>query len=1109
MKWAYSFSNLCGVVYKCGNVAFTPDGTSLLSPVGNRVTVFDLNQHTSSTLPFENRKDIALVSVSPDGRMLLSIDVDGRALVVNYRRRQIVCRFNFKSRVRAAAFSPDGHYIAVTHGHHVKVWETPGLRRRVVFPFHLHRTYTGHYDDVVCISWSPDGRYFITGSLDHSARIYSLNPEEGFVPITLTGHRGEVVNCFFAKAPSFVDALHPNAAKGADEDPWAEPGAAGPVGNDKYAGQQRVYTVARDGAIFVWRWVPSPMENAATGSTGAKNGSGADADSGDDSSSISSSSSSGGGGGDGSGDDSDSDGSEEAGDGQKAEGRYFKDGRAHEPDDDMDGGNGPSVAGKEDDAYIRMGKGDARVKGRARKRVTADANDVARGNKVVSSFGATQGTWTVDSKHYVQETHGARVACATLHKASNILCVGLSTGVFGLYEMPTCTHVHTLSISSHNLDTVAINADSAWLAFGSRKLGQLLVWEWRSETYVLKQQGHFYDLNASAYSPDGTMIATGGDDGKVKMWNTVSGFCFVTFDKHAGAVTDLCFVRNGNAVLSASLDGTVRAFDLVRYRNFRTMTTPDPVQFMSLAVDGSGDVVCAGAMEPADIYVWSLQTGRLLDVLSGHEGPVSCLGFSPSAPVLASGSWDKTLRLWDPYKRSTPVETFHQEADVLALAWRPDGRELCCGNLKGQLLFWDARDTGKLLRTIEGRNDIKGGRFFGDRRTADNSAKGRCFTSVCYSADGECVLAGGRSKYACIYAVKPKLLIKKYQLSYNLSLSGVLDKLDSRNMTEAGPIDALDAGASDDEDMGRFHHLDDNDLPGARRGDLAKRRNRRPEIRCKCIRFSPTGHAWCCATTEGLLIYSLDGQLYFDPVDLDIDSTPQEVRRLVQNGRWTKALVMALHLREPGPLRGAYEAIPLREITTVARAVPGNLVQALMDHVADMLAKSPLLEFNLTWSRELLTHRGDIIRRDAVGFQRTLRALQQNVTTHRENFSRMVEFNRYTLGYLSSMYDARRRENPVAYDAAVVQNDKAAANYGAVMHANTVVTPEGRLRAKTPAEVAAEKDKADAGNDGGLAAVEGDGTVGGGEVAGGDEDGGAMVEGDEAAWGSWQGPGDD
>ena len=76
----------------------------------------------------------------------------------------------------------------------------------------------------------------------------------------------------------------------------------------------------------------------------------------------------------------------------------------------------------------------------------------------------------------------------------------------------------------------------------------------------------------------------------------MSGFCFVTFDEHSGPVSAINIVPNGKSVVTSSLDGTVRAFDLVRYRNFRTMSTPSPVQLLCLAVDSSGEVACAGAL---------------------------------------------------------------------------------------------------------------------------------------------------------------------------------------------------------------------------------------------------------------------------------------------------------------------------------------------------------------------------------------------------------------------------------------------------------------------------------------------------------------------------------
>ena len=71
------------------------------------------------------------------------------------------------------------------------------------------------------------------------------------------------------------------------------------------------------------------------------------------------------------------------------------------------------------------------------------------------------------------------------------------------------------SISQQKITAISVNPTGEWLAFGCASMGQLLVWEWQSETYILKQQGHYYDMNELAYSPDGMYIATGGDDGKV------------------------------------------------------------------------------------------------------------------------------------------------------------------------------------------------------------------------------------------------------------------------------------------------------------------------------------------------------------------------------------------------------------------------------------------------------------------------------------------------------------------------------------------------------------------------------------------------------------------
>ena len=89
----------------------------------------NLVQSTSSTLPFENGKQIRTLAVSPDGRLLLSVDAEGRALVVNRRRRALLHHFSFKGPVRAARFSPDGQYVAAAVGRLLQVRGGAGAGR--------------------------------------------------------------------------------------------------------------------------------------------------------------------------------------------------------------------------------------------------------------------------------------------------------------------------------------------------------------------------------------------------------------------------------------------------------------------------------------------------------------------------------------------------------------------------------------------------------------------------------------------------------------------------------------------------------------------------------------------------------------------------------------------------------------------------------------------------------------------------------------------------------------------------------------------------------------------------------------------------------------------
>lgn len=113
-------------------------------------------------------------------------------------------------------------------------------------------------------------------------------------------------------------------------------------------------------------------------------------------------------------------------------------------------------------------------------------------------------------------TYHISLTSAAYNPSTKILVTGFSHGAFLIHEMPEVNLIHSLKISDQEISTVSLNPTGDWIALGCAGIGQLLVWEWQSETYVMKQQGHFDAMTSVTYSPDGSYLATGGHDSKVK-----------------------------------------------------------------------------------------------------------------------------------------------------------------------------------------------------------------------------------------------------------------------------------------------------------------------------------------------------------------------------------------------------------------------------------------------------------------------------------------------------------------------------------------------------------------------------------------------------------------
>jgi periodic tryptophan protein 2 len=116
-----------------------------------------------------------------------------------------------------------------------------------------------------------------------------------------------------------------------------------------------------------------------------------------------------------------------------------------------------------------------------------------------------------------------------------------------------------------------------------------------------------------------------------------------------------------------------------------------------------------------------------------------------------------------------------------------------------------------------------------------------------------------------------QVLLRRFQITRNLSLDGVLDFLNSKRMTDAGALDLIDDYDSDVEEG--IDQQTRGSLGLGLPGSVANRG--RPIARTKCVKFAPTGRSFAAATTDGVLLYSVDESFMFDPTDLDVDVTPE------------------------------------------------------------------------------------------------------------------------------------------------------------------------------------------------------------------------------------------
>src|SRR3989441_585449 len=252
--------------------------------------------------------------------------------------------------------------------------------------------------------------------------------------------------------------------------------------------------------------------------------------------------------------------------------------------------------------------------------------------------------------------------------------------------------------------SLAFSPDGTLLASGAHR--EIKIWRRPRDAQKFKLTSVARkEVRAVAASSDRKWLATGGDDGRIKIWNVANGKLTKNLTGHQGAIRSLKFSGDNTRLASAAADKTLRVWGVPTGKPLAQARSDAEINAVTWR-DNSAQIASGGADKR--IRIWRFDSGKAeltpVKELTGQEGAVTALDIIPSSTAqIVSGIEDGSVRIWN-VDTGELIREIKQPGPVAALAVRRDGKRLASAGADKLARLWDLNDAKEIAQ-------LKGDRY--------------------------------------------------------------------------------------------------------------------------------------------------------------------------------------------------------------------------------------------------------------------------------------------------------------------------------------------------------------------------------------------------------------